>query len=181
MNEMFCPKCSQQQISEDVRFCSRCGFQMHVVAQLLENNGALLGFETQTSEKNSLYQRITSSAGAKVMFLSFVIAIFVFILALLTDAPEFLILPFLLFIIGAAMLAYRLIFGGKNAVSNEENIHKTKTFNRAGSPNELPPMQSIPVNAYESPRRHAAGMSAPPSVTEPTTKLLKTDADTKDL
>ncbi len=31
---MFCPQCSQEQISEDTRFCSRCGFLMTGVSQL---------------------------------------------------------------------------------------------------------------------------------------------------
>lgn len=38
---MFCPKCSQLQSSEEMRFCSRCGFQLAGVAMLLENDGAI--------------------------------------------------------------------------------------------------------------------------------------------
>ncbi len=152
--EMFCPKCSQQQVSEDVRFCSRCGFQMHVVAHLLETNGALVGFEAEEPEKPSLYRRITSSAGAKVMFVSVVLFIFTFILALITDAPEILIFPFLLFVIGTAMLLYKLIFGEKtSAGKTEESSYKTKNLKRAESQNKLPPAQIEPVSFYESPRR----------------------------
>ena len=102
--EMFCPKCSQQQASDDVRFCSRCGFQMHVVAHLLETNGALVGFDAEEPEAPWLYRRMTSSAGAKVMFVSVVLFIFGFILALFAGSPEFLIPPFILFVIGMAMI-----------------------------------------------------------------------------
>ena len=35
---MFCPKCSQQQISDNIRFCSRCGFQLNIVKALLADN-----------------------------------------------------------------------------------------------------------------------------------------------
>src|SRR3982751_6571960 len=37
---MFCPKCGQQQASEGVRFCSRCGFQLEAVKDLLATDGA---------------------------------------------------------------------------------------------------------------------------------------------
>lgn len=178
---MYCPKCSQQQVSEDVRFCSRCGFQMHVIARLLETNGVLAGFETETPEKVSLYKRITSSVGAKVMFISLVIFIFTFIFAIIADAPEMMFFPFSLFVIGAAMLIYKLLFGEKPQISTEESFYQTKNLNRAGLPNELPPMQSIPVNAYEKPRRDANEMKRPPSVTEPTTKLLEPDGKTNEL
>lgn len=32
---MFCPKCSHQQATESVRYCSRCGFQLDYVRELL--------------------------------------------------------------------------------------------------------------------------------------------------
>ena len=32
---MFCPKCSQQQAADEVRFCSRCGFPLGGVKELL--------------------------------------------------------------------------------------------------------------------------------------------------
>ena len=38
---MYCPQCSQQQVSENVRFCSRCGFSLQIVTALLTNDGAL--------------------------------------------------------------------------------------------------------------------------------------------
>lgn len=38
---MFCPQCGQQQVTGVVRFCSRCGFPMDGVSQLLGNGGVL--------------------------------------------------------------------------------------------------------------------------------------------
>src|SRR5689334_22117728 len=32
---MFCPKCGQEQASESVRFCSRCGFKLNIVEEPL--------------------------------------------------------------------------------------------------------------------------------------------------
>src|SRR5215210_5712553 len=36
---MFCPQCGQQQISGEMRFCSRCGFPLGGVIQLLSSGG----------------------------------------------------------------------------------------------------------------------------------------------
>jgi hypothetical protein len=38
---MYCPQCGQQQVSGTVRFCSRCGFPMDGVIQLLGTGGML--------------------------------------------------------------------------------------------------------------------------------------------
>src|SRR5262244_2190946 len=36
---MFCPRCGQQQATDSMRFCSRCGFSMEGVMHLLANGG----------------------------------------------------------------------------------------------------------------------------------------------
>src|SRR5262249_40310063 len=38
---MHCPQCGQQQTSEVVRYCSRCGFPLDGVIHLLAHNGML--------------------------------------------------------------------------------------------------------------------------------------------
>jgi uncharacterized membrane protein YvbJ len=48
---MYCPKCSQQQISDEVRFCPRCGFQLDALKMLLtenQNSSAMSEIEAQT-------------------------------------------------------------------------------------------------------------------------------------
>ncbi len=38
---MYCPNCSQQQISEETKFCSRCGLPLALVAEVLAHDGFL--------------------------------------------------------------------------------------------------------------------------------------------
>ena len=38
---MYCPKCNQAQVSDEMRYCSRCGFPLSTVALLLQNDGKL--------------------------------------------------------------------------------------------------------------------------------------------
>ena len=35
---MFCPQCGHQQVSDDTRFCSRCGLSLGIVTDLLANS-----------------------------------------------------------------------------------------------------------------------------------------------
>lgn len=176
---MYCPKCSQKQISEDFRFCSRCGFQMDGVMQLLANDGVLPGKSASEAElKTSLFRRASSTLGAKIIFSSGILFVITFIFAAIVDAPEFLILPFLLFFIGMAHMIYVLIFGKKTP--ELKDTETAKNLNPANTQRNLPPMQSVPVS-YQSPRRDEDEMIQPPSVTEPTTKLFKSEGETNDL
>ena len=38
---MHCPRCGQQQVSQETKFCSRCGFQLAIVSELLHHGGNL--------------------------------------------------------------------------------------------------------------------------------------------
>lgn len=150
---------------------------MHVVAHLLETNGALAGFEPEEAETVSLYKRITSSAGAKLVFISIVMAIFFFLIALFTNTPQILVLPFFLFVIGTSIILYKLVFGEKPNAAADANFYKSKNLKQKKSSKELPPMQTEPVSFYESPRRTTGEFrQPPPSVTDPTTKLFEPDS-----
>ena len=41
--QMYCPQCSEEQVSEEMRFCSRCGLPLAIVSQLVRGGGALEG------------------------------------------------------------------------------------------------------------------------------------------
>ena len=36
---MYCPTCGQQQVNDEIRFCSRCGFLLSDVAEVVANKG----------------------------------------------------------------------------------------------------------------------------------------------
>ena len=38
---MHCPSCGQQQVSLETKFCSRCGFPLGVVSEVLAHGGFL--------------------------------------------------------------------------------------------------------------------------------------------
>ena len=176
---MFCPKCSQQQVSDEVRFCSRCGFQLQVVAELLKTDGALANYEPQAEENLSLYRRITSQVGTKLIFLSIILIPFETLIGIPFDTAAFLLISVILFIVGFAQTTYALIFGEKT--SSEKRRQQPEYLNPAQSQFKLPSTQSEPVPILEIRNRNTSEMIPPPSVTEPTTKLLELNSETNDL
>ena len=51
---MHCPRCGQQQISDQTKFCSRCGFQLGLVSELLMNGGFLPQLADTTASQISI-------------------------------------------------------------------------------------------------------------------------------
>ena len=68
---MYCPKCSQQ-VSDETRFCSRCGFQLNVVKALLANEAIPAGAESRRVSRSFIKRDI--SIGATLMFVAALIA-----------------------------------------------------------------------------------------------------------
>jgi uncharacterized membrane protein YvbJ len=56
---MHCPRCGQQQLSEETRFCSRCGFQLGIVSELLLHDGWLpqLAQLDEASGKRNIFNK----------------------------------------------------------------------------------------------------------------------------
>ena len=71
---MFCPKCSQQQVSDDMRFCSRCGLQLSAVKELLDSNGALATDATENHDNRSESHQKDVNLGAVLMLVGAALA-----------------------------------------------------------------------------------------------------------
>src|SRR2546421_10958397 len=66
---MFCPRCGQQQATDSMRFCSRCGFSMEGVMQLLAHGGMLPVYQEPAGEKQISPRRRGVKQGAMLMLL----------------------------------------------------------------------------------------------------------------
>src|SRR3982751_1310995 len=113
---MYCPRCNQQQVSDEVRFCSRCGLRLDVVATLLKH-GAL---ETHVGQapKNTARRR-RRRQGAKMMFISAFLLPVAIGLSAAAHSPGPLFIPFLLFLFGLFWMLYFRIFGEDTAQAEE--------------------------------------------------------------
>src|ERR1700754_5345924 len=117
---MYCPRCGQQLASE-IRFCSRCGLPMNVIAEVVAQGGLLPGrHSTNPIEKKSSGQP-GMRLGAKLLFLSVVLVPLCFGFSILVDSPGPLILPVTVFLVGAFWLIYSGIFSEDPLTLNRQN------------------------------------------------------------
>ena len=73
---MFCPKCSQPQPSEDLRFCPRCGFPVGEVKALLGREEAREADDERARAEGPLPAQKDLATGALVMFAGAFVAVF---------------------------------------------------------------------------------------------------------
>jgi hypothetical protein len=176
---MYCPVCSQQQISDVMRFCSRCGFPLTGVREVIASGG------TKPEIEDVQAPRVPKGVrrGVWTILASFV---FAFLVLLLSTANEdflvLLLIPFLSLVVGFLILLYGTFLEKRTtrvkgtalpqstAASSPEMIGATRR--PALSPPQVAPMQS-----FNAPRIQTAEMVQPPSVTERTTRLLEEETE----
>jgi hypothetical protein len=73
---MFCPKCNQQQASETMRFCSRCGFPLAGVAMLLQNDGVAPELSSGQDRKRRSSRRTIMIESAVFTVICWIVGIF---------------------------------------------------------------------------------------------------------
>jgi uncharacterized protein with PQ loop repeat len=179
---MFCPRCSQEQISEEIKFCSRCGFPLGLVSEILAHGG----FLPQLAETDKNKKRWTRKNG--LVFALFWFMLFSFILT-----PMFGILDIDKM---AGMCAILGTMGGLFltvlSFAYLKNEPKIKGFYNQELPNykannlytsqqaALPPQQTQPAQSYVPAANSwkapdTGDLVQPHSVTDGTTKLLEKD------
>jgi hypothetical protein len=183
---MFCPECGQQQVSDEVRFCPRCGFQLAGVTGLLATRGALPAGAAPAAPAPETPRRKGVRQGAKLLLF----AIFLIpILAILSDVsrgrfPEELpLIGVVLFLGGLLRMIYAALFedGPYRRQPAPHPAYVPPSAPPVGAPArgaaELPPAQGIPARGVAAPRADTAEIGYRPSVTEGTTRLLDEQGD----
>ena len=178
---MHCPSCGQQQISNETKFCSRCGLPLGVVSEVLSYGGYL----PQLAELNKKKKPIISRKNV----LGFSLIWTLFFLLIMTPfwgivgVEELAAMSAVIGIFGGLlMMISALIFMQKERVIHpmqSGSIPPQGQYGIQGQPGyaALPPQQSVPASVYAAPQ---AGNwrdtnDLVPSVTEGTTKLLEKD------
>jgi hypothetical protein len=178
---MHCPQCGQQQVSDEVRFCSRCGLALAAVARLINGGGHLA--EPGEGEGRGLSKRQRGvRKGLIVMAGSLVsCALAGLITAMDDDFFPLLLLAAFAFILGLMRMLYGMLL--------EEDTPRAKAGRKVGATKsrpalegawardggELPPARGFSAADLARPRQQTAEMSAPSSVTEGTTRLLENE------
>lgn len=181
---MYCPRCSQQQVSEDVSFCTRCGFQLGPVKELLAGGGTVQQMVPQVVPPQGRWpRRRRLRFGAKLMFFSVVLFPLFLALSIAVDEPGPLVPPLMLFLAGLAFTLYSWIFVEESPATTGARTTFADVFGDSRRlqppPLSVPPPLVSPGAFEELPAQRAktAEIVQPPSVTERTTNLLKKTAD----
>jgi len=171
---MFCPKCSQEQISNETRFCSRCGFQLNVVKALLAEESAPQPAEIQKQKRSFSKRDLTFGAALMFVFAVFVAAMTVSFVPGSSLRIIFLVIAWLaLTVLINIKPIIQYFLREENNVADEKLLPSklTAIFNSEKQNAALPSAQSIPAD-FMMPAANTAEMVPPPSVTESTTNLL---------
>jgi hypothetical protein len=178
---MHCPRCGQEQISEEIKFCSRCGFPLGLISEVLAHGGFLPQL-AELNEKKTLFTRKNG-----VIFSIFWFMVFTMLLTSIfgiANADRLAGICAVIGIFGGLMIMIASLLLLKPAKKNygfpglEIPGSNPQTLYGAQQKNALPPQQTIPTSGYVPP---AAGNwrdtndLTPTSITENTTRLLQKD------
>lgn len=177
---MHCPKCGQQQASDETRFCSRCGFLLSGIADIVANNGLVPASQTGFFGAVGSKKRRGVKQGTFIFLLTFLVVPLSIMVAMATrNGPFLALVAMILFGIGGLLrTVYALMFES----GDPEGYPTTTTPALSGSVENrgaLPPAYAAPASVYSSPAgawRDTNDLQARPgSVTDSTTKLLQKD------
>ena len=182
---MYCPQCGQQQVSDNLRFCSRCGFQLEGVLYLLGAGGTLPVHMQSAGGGEMSPRRKGVRQGAVLLLGGTVLVPALGVLNSFTHGPNLLdiLVPLaaIIFFIGGLM---RMLFA---AVFEEGAGSRGHTFPSSYAPppppgqvsgvqhsSMLPPAPANAASGWRS-RPNTSEIRQPSSVTEHTTRLLDKD------
>lgn len=181
---MHCPKCGQQQGSDEMRFCSRCGFALSIVTELMVTGGTLPERETECFAAKFSGRKQGKRLGLLFLLTAMVLAIIGGIIhdsvaqgplgAPGLGAKLILFLPAIIIgVAGVVRFLYAWLLEAE--VRSAPALPRSAAMKSALDTEDyvaLPASHSIPAASFSVQRGDTAEMVTPPSVTENTTKLL---------
>ena len=178
---MFCPQCGQQQVTGVIRFCSRCGFPLDGVIQLLSNGGALPAYRSADEPVQVSPRRKGVKQGVLLFLLGVVLVPILGMFASFSSAvfPQMLAIlaAIICFIGGPLRMFYAGVFeeGAPKPLrpyGSPIPMHVPQQFIPQAPSPALPPAPARQPPSWRT-RPTTAELANPPSVTENTTRLLE--------
>ena len=175
---MYCPQCGQQQASGVVRFCSRCGFPLDGVIQLLGTGGMLPVYHQSDEPVPVSARRKGVKQGAVLLLSGAVIVPILGVLASFSSAsfPQILaaLAAIICFIGGPFRMLYAALFEEgappRYPSYGPPPVAAPQQFGPPRQHTQLPPPPPARPPVWRKP--NTAELANPPSVTENTTRLL---------
>jgi hypothetical protein len=186
---MYCPRCGQQQATDSMRFCARCGFPLEGAMVLLNHNGMLPSYEPASGETNISARRKGVKQGALLFLIGVVLVPLLAIFA--SYAPNQIGKAFEFFAAAAAVLTFvggplRMLYAGlfeEGAPARQYVMPSAYSQPVIPPPvrmTALPQANAIPTVGWRA-RPQTAEIVQPPSVvSDHTTRLLEKSEPEKD-
>jgi hypothetical protein len=169
---MYCPNCGQQQISDEMRFCSRCGLALSGLAEWLAHGGVPEKAEDKPAVAADSPRRKNMRWAAKLMFFSAAVFPVFLLISIVEDKAEPIIFPFIVFFASLAWMLYARLFSDTNAPATLQPAAQTSALGSSPSRGSLPPATNMPMPDMRRQQVRTNELAQPPSVTENTTRLL---------
>jgi ribosomal protein L37E len=170
---MHCPRCGHQQNADNIRFCTKCGFEMSNVKELLTSELT----ETKAKKKSEIAK--TRRQGMIMMISGFGLILLFAGVREFYPLPKFIAL-FMLFImfLGAIRMSMPSFFGKDNLTDIDNELPEIdseidKLFDGQVSDKSLPEAEYRPPLDFETKTLDTNELLEPASVTENTTRKLK--------
>lgn len=170
---MYCPNCGQQQISDEMRFCSRCGLALGALVEWLAGGRMPAKRVDEAQVSASSPRRKGIRRAGKLMFFSGVLFPVFLALGLAIDEGGVMIIPFAVFFVSLVLMVYALLFSDKTAPV--DNQVQTSTLGPISARGSLPPATNNSMPGVGRQHVRTNELAQPPSVTENTTRLLDND------
>jgi hypothetical protein len=188
---MYCPKCSQEQISDEVRFCPRCGFQLDALKLMLTDNldGSPMSEAERETQLVSTRKRDVL-IGATVMLVAAISIVLLMISSVAGTPWQAVVIPLLLVWIGivsvmllsghAAREVTNLFFKDDSASPSQIVSKLIRRLNPSDVYHPLPSIKREHISEFGTWRVNTAELLQPTSITEHTTNSLdKKDSEMK--
>jgi len=177
---MYCPKCGQQQVSDEMRFCSRCGLALSGLTEWIAGTAVLVNRPDATTTSAVSPRRKRIRRAGKLMFFSGVLMPVFLVFSLIVDEGVPMLFPVAVFFVALMMMVYARLFSDETApVSNISPLSNVSLNSQAAQTSALGsslPRGSLPAaNTVLTAGRQQVRtneLAQPPSVTENTTRLL---------
>jgi hypothetical protein len=181
---MYCPQCGQQQVSDAIRYCSRCGFLLDGVVAVLASGGAIPTRYLQPGKQKPSPRSKGIRQGAMLMLSTLLVVPIVAILSvnLLWETSRILVplAALLCFVGGLLRILYAVLM--EDAVPEMEVDQlaayapsATPQFERPARSAALPPASAKATTSWRPRANTGEIYQPPPSITENTTRLLEKD------
>ena len=178
---MYCPQCGQQQATDSMRYCSRCGFLLEGAMVLLAHGGMIPQYALAEGEQKISPKRRGVKQGAMLFLLGAVVVPTMGVLYGFTDFNIFAFfsaLSAVLFFIGGTL---RMLFAALFEEGAPPRSFAPVSYTQPPIPatqiptarvSALPQSTTSPVGGWRQ-RPQTAEIIQPHSVTDNTTRLLE--------